>query len=82
MKAQSDLIGDYERTAEMTAPRFCGVTKWMNSIDKMGKSLLNIHSATSILDSISGPAATIAAIEPPAFDSTFNTEVNHRPAAQ
>lgn len=29
MKAQSELMGDHERTAEMTVPRFCGVTKWI-----------------------------------------------------
>lgn len=31
MKAQSDLMGDHESAAEMTAPRICGVTIWVDS---------------------------------------------------
>lgn len=32
MKAQSELMGDHERTAEMTVPRFDGATNWIDGI--------------------------------------------------
>ena len=35
MKAQSDLTGDRESAAEMTAPRICAVTTWMDAINEM-----------------------------------------------
>lgn len=49
MKAQSDLIGDYERRAEMTRPRFSGVTFWMSisgtsSVIKMTRDFEGIGS--------------------------------------
>lgn len=34
MKAQSDLAGDRKSAAEMTAPRFCGVTKRIGHNDE------------------------------------------------
>ncbi len=37
MKVQSGLMGNHERQAEMTCPRFGGVTKWNNGIDEYMK---------------------------------------------
>ena len=43
MKTQSDLLGDQESAAEMTAPRTpCGVTTWMANIE-MKPSFANIE---------------------------------------
>ena len=46
MKAQSELMGDHERAAEMTVPRFGGAAKWSVRINTM-------DSANALYDTIS-----------------------------
>ena len=47
MKAQSDLTGDRKSAAEMTAPRLCGVTAW---IETAYKPIETMQDATLKLD--------------------------------
>lgn len=86
MKAQSDLIGDYERRAEMTRPRFSGVTFWM--------SISGISGMSKALNDISGIGSTLVGFDDPMggiskavsnFTRSYNPmcnedEVNHCPA--
>lgn len=52
MKAQSELMGDHERTAEMTVPRFDGATNWMSigeTVDQMNRGACTITASAAEL---------------------------------
>ena len=86
MKAQSDLIGDYERRAEMTRPRFSGVTFWMsisgNSV--VSKMLRDIEGVGSTLRGFHSPmeeiTQTISGVTRSYNPMSNEDEVNHCPA--
>jgi len=42
MKAQSDLTGDRESATEMTAPRICAVTTWMDTINSANGFMVDL----------------------------------------
>ena len=95
MKAQSDLTGNRERRAEMTRPRFCGVTMWMSAIDTMTNTpatalsdfgLIADESKLARLQSEFATARDLIGtidMRPNIFtDLNTNNEVNYCPAAQ
>lgn len=94
MKAQSELAGDRKRRAEMTRPRFVGVTIWIARINGMNSALRKVNSMQSSLaesmnamkEAAVGASFTarisesinVPALPKPIVDS----EVNHRPAGR
>lgn len=87
MKAQSELMGDHERTAEMTVPRrLGGVTTWVPGIlnDRLSAMTKSLSSIRTDLDS---PLHTaLSNITKPFADSKpsaiCKNEVNYRPAVR
>ena len=93
MKAQSELAGDRKRRAEMTRPRFVGVTNWIDRINDMNHALIGANAMqeavscmAGVRDLVAGASFTariadsikIPTLPKPIMDS----EVNHRPAGQ
>ena len=81
MKAQSELAGDRERRAEMTRPRFGGVTNWMDSINEMNKAF-DFSGITAGIAAFADTIGTIPAIATPAsdiMDDTIDNEVSLSP---
>lgn len=84
MKAQSELMGDHERAAEMTVPRFGGATKWsvrINTMDSANALYDTINAVGTI--GLNGLSKTLGCAKPfmAELDSDEN-EVNYRPAGQ
>lgn len=52
-KAQSELVGDRKRRAEMARPRFGGVTNWITGISSAIEAMAN----TQVTDDLSGAIA-------------------------
>ena len=78
MKAQSDLTGDRERAAEMTAPCASRVTAWMDRIKTACKGINSFATeGKTLIDSIA-PKFEI----PDIGEISYNTEVNYCPARQ
>ena len=83
MKAQSELTGDRKRRAEMTRPRFGGVTKWMSEFDNMNiRETLAEHTAFKKHFDFGLPAVIDRWSIAPEVTQDEMKEVNHRPAAQ
>lgn len=79
MKAQSELIGDNERVAEMTAPCESRATKWMDRITKLAKALTSSTNAVAT----TAAACKLSDFEIPEVPKiTINPEVNYCPADQ
>lgn len=79
MKVQSDLTGDRERAAEMTAPCESRVTTWMDRITKLTKATLsNAHTISEAVESCN--PTNFAIPELPRI--TISSEVSYRPAGQ
>ena len=88
MKAQSDLIGDYERRAEMTRPRLISeVTNWMRIDELGGMSRMYeeydglVNALTRDITDVGGEFTSITKSLLTDKPMCLNSEVNDCPAA-
>lgn len=84
MKAQSELMGNLERTAEMTVPCESRATNWMNGITGRMNAILDSFANTFVYDhdivDIGIEPALASTLD--LITNSMNPEVSHRPAGQ